>query len=139
MSDPLQALAFRLGVLVLVAAITLGAWGALLTWGAYRRRRAMRASAVPELSQGEPTILLFTGTLCSDCQTQKEIIDSLLSETANGWRLREVHAAREVGVARRFGVETVPATVVIDAGGRPRAVNYGLIDAGSLREQLAAG
>jgi len=125
MSDPLQALAFRLGVLVLVAAITLGAWGALLTWGAYRRRRAMRASAAPALSQGEPTILLFTGTLCSDCQTQKEIIDSLLSET--------------VGVARRFGVETVPATVVIDAGGRPRAVNYGLIDAGSLREQLAAG
>ena len=99
----------------------------------------MRASAVPELAQGEPTILLFTGTLCSECQTQKEIIEGLLSEAANGWRLREVHAAREVGVARRFGVETVPATVVIDAGGRPRAVNYGLIDAGSLREQLAAG
>src|SRR5438445_12720687 len=109
MSDPLQAFAFRLGVLVLVAAITLGAWGALLTWGAYRRRRAMRASAVPELSQGEPTILLFTGTLCSECQTQKEIIHSLLGETADGWRLREVDAARGVGVARGLGVEPVRA------------------------------
>jgi hypothetical protein len=138
MSGPLQALVFRLAALVLVAALVLAVWGVLLGWGAYRRRRALRTSPVPELSQGQPTILLFTGTLCSECHTQKEIIDSLLGETADGWRLREIHAAREVNVARRFGVESVPATVVIDAGGRPRAVNYGLVEAGALSRQLQA-
>ncbi len=139
MNDPFRALALRAVVLLLVAGLMVAAWGALRAWGAYRRRQALLTSPAPELTQGKPTILLFTGTLCSDCHTQKQIITMLLAEMADGWRLREVHAAREVGVARRFGVESVPATVVIDAGGRPRAVNYGLVEAGALSRQLRAG
>lgn len=128
----------RLAALVLVAALALATWLAIRAWGEYRRRRALRAAPVPELSQGKPTILLFTGTLCSDCLTQKQVIDRLLQEMANGWRVREIHAASDVVVARRFGVESVPATVVVDSGGRPRAVNYGLVEANVLGRQLRA-
>ncbi len=139
MNDPAQALALRAGALLLVAALVLATWGGLRAWGAYRRRQALRTSPVPELSQGKPTILLFTGILCSDCHTQKEIINTVLNEMVDGWRVQEIQAARDVRAARRFGVESVPATVVIDAGGRPRAVNYGLVEAGALSRQLRAG
>ncbi len=139
MSDPVGVLAFRVGALILVAALVVATWAALRAWAGYRRRRALRTAPVPELSQGTPTILLFTGTLCSDCHTQKEIITTLLKEMADGWRVQEIQAARDVRVARRFGVESVPATVVIDAGGRPRAVNYGLVEAHALGRQLRAG
>ena len=139
MSDPINALVIRLAIVVMVVAGLFAARGVILAVNARHRRQVLAAQPLADFAHGRRTVLLFSGTLCSDCVKQKEILEAVQREAPDGWHLREVHAARDLHLARRFGVESVPATVVMDGNGRPRAVNYGLVDASVLREQLAAG
>lgn len=117
------------------AAILLARWPAAV-WRARRLRRALEFGSAPKVTAGSPTVLLFSGTLCGHCERQKAILSEVQLTLRNGWRVREVHAASEAQLARQFGVESVPATVVLDGGGRARAVNYGLVTAAALRRQL---
>ncbi len=136
MTDPGLDLGLRLGIVAAAGgAVWLSARGSEV-WRSYRRRRALETGRTPELTRDVPALLLFSGTLCVDCARQKEILLGLREELGAGWRLHEVHAASEVQLARRFRVESVPATVVLDRAGRPVAVNYGLVDAGTLSKQL---
>lgn len=126
----------RLAILAALGTAMVGARWLIATGRARRQRRALRFGRAPEITAGSPTVLLFSGALCGDCERQKEILSELQVTHRNGWRVREVHAAAEVQLASRFGVESVPATVILDGGGRALAVNYGLIDAAALRRQL---
>ncbi len=135
MNGPVRDLVWRLAVVVLAAALLLAIRAVAAARGARMRERALQGDAVPGLGGSEPSVLLFTGSLCGDCVRQKEILLDLHRQ-AGGWQLREVLAAREADLARRFEVEMVPATAVLDATGRPVAVNYGLVAAGQLKRQL---
>ena len=139
MSDPIGALALRLAALAAVVALLVVVRVVILTVNARRRLRVLTSQPIAEFAVGRRTVLLFSGTLCSDCVKQREILEAVQREAPDGWSVHEVQAARELHLARQFGVESVPATVVMDARGRPRAVNYGLVEASVLREQLAAG
>jgi len=133
-SDPVVALGLRLVALAGAGGLLL-AGRAALGWRAERReRRALGVSAAEE-GGGRPAVLLFTGTLCADCGRQKDILAELRGHLG-GWELREVPAARDIRLARRFGVESVPATVVLDVAGRAVAVNYGLTDLALLTRQV---
>lgn len=135
MNGPIRDLAWRLAVVALAAVVLLVIRIVAVAHGTRLRQRALRRDAVPGFGGNEPTVLLFSGTLCGDCVRQKEILLDLRRQ-AGGWHLREVLAAREADLARRFEVEMVPATAILDATGRPVAVNYGLVAAGQLRSQL---
>ncbi len=136
MTDPAADFGARLGVVAAAGVAVLFVRRGAQVWQSIRRRRALGSSALPELTNGAPGVLLFTGTLCADCQRQKEILDVLRDDLGNGWRVREVQAARERPLAHRFRIASVPATVVLDAGGRPVAINYGLAPAETVRRQL---
>lgn len=137
MTDPMVEFALRLGIVAASGgAVSSFAWGSR-AWRKRRRQLALQSATTPELAQGEPTVLLFSGALCADCNQQKAILVDISKGLGDGWRLREVQAAAEVPLARRFGVESVPATVVLDSAGRPAAVNYGLVDSDTLIRQLA--
>lgn len=127
----------RLGVAAALGTGLVASRAGLLAWRDRRRRRAMSGPPLPDLAGGEPTVLLFTGALCSDCTRQKEILQDVRTRVG-GWRMREVRAARERPLAARFGVESVPATVLLTATGRPVAVNYGLAAAHVVQGQLVA-
>jgi thiol-disulfide isomerase/thioredoxin len=101
-----------------------------------RRRRALASDALPEWRTGRPLVLLFTGAVCSDCVRQKDVLERL-SADGNGVDVHEVNAAGEAQLTRRFGIRSVPSTVVLDGDGRPTAVNYGLVEASTLLSQLA--
>ncbi len=136
MTDPVIDLGLRLGIVAAAGgAVWLFARGSRL-WRERRRRLALQTGPTPEVTEGEPTVLLFTGALCADCTQQKDILLGLHQGLGDGWRLREMQAAAEVHLAHRFGIESVPATVVLDTAGRPVAINYGLVDAGTLSKQL---
>jgi thioredoxin 1 len=49
-----------------------------------------------------------------------------------------VDASAQPSVAQTFGVLTVPTTVVLDARGRPVAVNHGFTPADRLASQVRA-
>jgi len=128
-------LGLRLGVTaVLGAGVVAGRLG-LIAWRDQRRSRALAGRPLPDLAAGEPTVLLFTGTLCSDCIRQKRILVDL-RRRLGGWRMRELHAAKEGPLAARFGIQSVPATVLLGPEGRSVAVNYGLVQADVLVNQL---
>jgi F plasmid transfer operon protein len=141
MTEPAVDLLVRAGVVAASGALLLVGRAGLQAWQRARVRKALAGRALPELAAGMPTVLLFTGALCSDCLRQKEILQGLRSQL-EGWRVREVVAAGERSLAARFGVESVPATVLLDRAGSPTAVNYGLVDAsaflGQLHELVAA-
>jgi hypothetical protein len=50
--------------------------------------------------------------------------------------VEEIDAPSTPELTRRYSVLTVPTTVVLDAAGRARAVNYGFADTRRLLEQV---
>ena len=104
---------------------------------ARRRRGLVGAVREPELSQGERTLLFFTGEYCSTCKyRQKPAIESLAADVG-GLRVVEIDAARDEQLARRFKVLSLPTTVLLAPDGRVGAVNYGFAPGEQLRAQLA--
>lgn len=116
--------------LTLVAALSFGARRLAST----RRARVLATPSDPELATGRPTILYFHGDRCSDCVVQERELDALLSAHPE-IAIRADHAPSPLSA--RFGVLTVPTTVVLDGGGKAHAVNYGLARGDTLRRQLA--
>ena len=100
---------------------------------ARRRQRVLAAPPAPDLATGRPTILYFHGDRCSDCVVQERELDALLTARPE-IAIRADHAPS--ALSARFGVLTVPATVVLDGGGRARAANYGLARRETLERQL---
>jgi len=135
MAEPLVGVAIRVGVIGVVLAGVLLGRAVLHRWQAARRERVLQSEALPGMSNGEASVLLFTGTLCSDCMLQKDILYGLKA-SAGPFHLREVMAARDVALAGRFGVQSVPATVVLNREGKPVGVNYGLVSGDIIASQL---
>jgi thiol-disulfide isomerase/thioredoxin len=134
--DQVVAIALRLAIIALVLAGVFAGRLLLRRLQAGRRQRVLQGSAHPEMSQGERTVLLFSGTLCSDCIRQKDALTAL-NGSAGHFRVNEVMAAREPDLAGRFGVQSVPATVILDGDGKPVAVNYGFVTGEVIASQLA--
>lgn len=134
-------LELRLGLTAALGAGVIAGRLGLATWRDRRRSRAIAGRPLPELAAGEPTVLLFTGSLCSDCIRQKRILQDVRTRLG-GWRMHELYAAKEAPLAARFGIQSVPATVLLGPEGRSVAVNYGLVQAdvlvGQLRPLVAA-
>jgi thioredoxin-like negative regulator of GroEL len=129
-------LSLRIAVVIALALLLLLGRRLVIAWQYGRRGRGLRSALMPELTDGSPTVLLFTGTLCGDCVIQKEILLEMRASLGNGWRIREVQATQENGFARRFGIESVPSTVIVKPEGAAVAINYGLVPAETLTGQL---
>ena len=136
MRGELFGVALRLAVIALVLAGVFLARMLLRRWRALRVRRVLAGNSHPQISLGEPTVLLFSGTLCSDCIRQKDAL-AALDGSAGHCRVREVMAAREPALAGQFGVQSVPATVILSSDGKPVAVNYGFVAGDLIARQLA--
>ena len=125
----------RLAVLAALLAGLLALWAGVRLWAHYRRALRVDRIRVPALSQGTPTILYFTADYCTVCRyRQKPALDELKGELNGRLRLVELDAVQEPAMARRFGVLSLPTTVVLAPDGRVGAVNYGF----ATRDQLGA-
>lgn len=122
-----------LGLAVLYLAVGLS--------GRVRRNRRVNRIIDPALSEGRPTVLFFTADYCSVCHhRQRPALDHLLTQLDGSRDLRvvEVDAAADTSLAKRFGVLTLPSTVVLSPEGRVGAVNYGFAPSEQLRAQVAS-
>ena len=104
-----------------------------LFW-AKTRQAQRQAAASRGRATGRPYILYFSGEGCSICKTHQEPALRALG----GVPVEKVDAIAEPELARQFRVFTLPTTVVLDAAGRPRHVNYGYAPARKLEAQLAS-
>ena len=124
----------RLLALALVAAVLIVAWLGL----AWRSRQFRRRTAADLLSDGRPLVLAFSTPDCIPCKTiQKHALDELQRRYQDRVSVREVDALDQPALAGRFGILTVPSTVIVGAGGAILAINHGAVDWERLALQLA--
>jgi thioredoxin-like negative regulator of GroEL len=129
----------RLALLALLL-VGLGFLWVLVAVGArFRRWRRVDRMRTPELSRGKTTVLFFTGEHCSVCHhRQKPALDIVRSSHNGDLRIIELDAARERSLVRRFGVLSLPSTVVLAADGTVGAVNYGFAPSDQINAQVAS-
>lgn len=131
MRDPLLALA----ILVIGAAV-------LWLWLGSRQARAVRAGAADlvetyQAAEAGALVLAFTTPDCAPCRTvQRPALEALQERYPGRIVVGEVDALAEPRLAARFGILTVPSTVVIGPAGDVRAINNGIATAERLTAQM---
>jgi thioredoxin-like negative regulator of GroEL len=119
-------------ILVLaIAGVGIALQSAVARWR--RRRLGSTVLAAAKL----PRLIAFSTTGCSDCRTQRRILDGVVAEWTGAVEVSYVDAVSEPALARTFGVIVVPTTVVAAPDGRIVGVNGGLADARHLLRQLS--
>ena len=119
--------------LALVLVLTAAAVGAYYLFRQLHMRRMEPAPVT-----GRPTLLYFRSDSCAVCPTQGRFVDQLAAQWDGRVAVQRVDAERDPDTAARYRVMTLPTTVLVDADGRVRHVNYGLTDAQKLGRQLAS-
>lgn len=107
-----------------------------------RQRRLARAGASDLVAaygvgRGAALVLAFTTPDCVPCKTiQRPVLEDLERRFPGRLVVGEVDAAASRDLAGRFGILTVPSTVVICSDGRVRAINNGTATAERLAVQI---
>jgi thioredoxin-like negative regulator of GroEL len=149
----MPVMVMRLGVLILVVVLL---W--ILTWSGrrfveMRRRQALAAAPLDIMTAGGSNlaasspamdsdktrvrILAFQSEDCRQCHTlQAPALKRLLETCGDAVAVVEVDAPGAPELTQRYRVLTLPTTVVLDASGNARAVNYGFAPTQRLLEQV---
>ena len=127
----------RLLLLVLIGAAATLVWLGF-RWRAARLRRPNARDVLARFGvAGPPLVLAFTTPECVPCRTmQRPALHELQRRYPQRVEVRELDAAAVPDLAPRFGIMTVPSTVVIDPQGGVVAINYGLARWEKLAGQL---
>ncbi len=123
-----ERLPLVLGFLALLTALWLGA----RFFDRWQRRRLGRLVA----GRDRPTVLYFFTPDCHQCRrVQAPVLEALRRAVDGAVVVEAIDASRHPDLAARYGVLTVPTTVVV-VGGAVRAVNRGPVGLATLRRQL---
>jgi thioredoxin-like negative regulator of GroEL len=121
----------RLAILLAVA-LAGGAAFAL-----FRQDRLRRASRVAP-AIGRPALLYFRSDACVPCAAQGRYVEQVQAEYGDLIVIQKVDADKDQATAERYGVFTLPTTLIVDGSCRVTHANYGLTDATRLARQLLA-
>ena len=106
--------------------------GIFLAFRYFHLRRASRETE----AVGKPAILYFRSDACVPCSTQGRFLQQLQAEFGDEIVVEKVDADAEPATAERYGVFTLPTTLIVDPQGMVRHANYGLADTRKLAGQL---
>ncbi len=108
----------------------------------FQRRRMTRsfrqdstAGTNQQHLQGYARILYFRSDACTSCETQSRLLQQL--DDCIQQLIEKVDVDRDRERARTYNVLTLPTTLVVDAGGEVRHINYGVVSPRKLRHQVA--
>jgi thioredoxin 1 len=87
------------------------------------------------LESEEPVIVDFWAEWCGPCHMVSPILDQIAEERAGELRLVKVNVDEEEGLARRYGIVSIP-TIILFKGGEPAAATIGARPKRAIEEQL---
>jgi thiol-disulfide isomerase/thioredoxin len=133
----------RVALVIAVAVVLTLAIVLIRRWNARRIARLQQARpdwhVLGTAPDGRRTLIAFSTPSCAACHhAQAPAIDLVRAEVGEeALRVIRIDAASQPQAARAFGILTVPATVVVAAGGQHIvAVNQGFAPSARLVEQL---
>lgn len=129
----------RLLITGVIALALVGFW-VVLAWRASRFRRADATDLLsPSAGSARPLslILAFSTPECLSCQTiQKPALEELTRRFPARVEVRHINATASPDLVKRFGIFTVPSTVLVGKDGRLLAINQSLAGWEKLAGQL---
>lgn len=111
----------------------------LLLWFMLRNlhiKRANQALALIPSEPDQPSLLYFRSDNCAPCTTQELYLNNLEQEYTGVFNFRRIDTDYEPETAARYGVFTVPTTLIVDRRGNVRTINYGITGSSKLARQL---
>ena len=120
----------RTVITFLLIAISLGGY-AVFKWQHIRR-----LGRVDTAVTNAPTILYFHSDACAACPTQARFLEEVAQKGDGRLAIQPIDVQAEPEKASRHGVFTLPTTILIDAQGAVREINYGLTNTAKLQQQL---
>lgn len=89
-----------------------------------------------DLAPDRPTLLYFRSETCSPCMTQAHYLEILEKKFQDKFALQKIDTDLEPEKAAKYGVFTLPTTLVVDQRGEVKYINYGLTNTFRLSQQL---
>ncbi len=104
------------------------------------KRRHVRVLGDMEtaVSTTTPTILYFASASCAACPSQTRYLEQLLAEWQDDLVIEKINTEADPETAVKYGVFTLPTTILIDQRGDVREINYGLTHTHKLTQQVAS-
>lgn len=97
-------------------------------------RRRMKPAAWPD---GKPTLLYFSTPGCAPCWSlQAPAVAQVEGELGEALCVVRVDALLQPDEAARWGVLSVPTTIILDPRGEVRYLNHGYVTAEVLKRQI---
>ncbi len=118
--------------LLILLALTALSSGAYIGLKHLHMRRMERITAV----SNHPTLLYFRSDNCSPCMTQARYLEQVAQNWNGRLAIQKIDADAEPDTAQKYGVFTLPTTILIDTMGKVRQINYGLTNVQKLSQQL---
>lgn len=130
----------RILALGAVAALAAAIWLGSRVYRAVLRRSPAQDSALDGVGlprDGRPVVLGFSGEYCLPCKTQQRpALEHLREDFGASLHVLELDALEHADLAARYGVLTIPTTVVLDGRRIVIAINYGFTPAEKLAAQV---
>ena len=98
----------------------------------FQRQRATAANQANN-HETSPYILYFRSDSCSGCETQSQLLMQL--DDALQYAIQKVDVDQNPQLAETYGVLSLPTTLVMDADGNARYINYGVVNPRKLTHQ----
>jgi thioredoxin-like negative regulator of GroEL len=121
---------------LLLTLLLMGA--AVAAYELLRRVHQRRLNRLPAAEVDGPILLYFRSDSCAACPTQARYLEQLGQVWHGRFTLRKIDADVERETAVRYGILTLPTTILLDAQGIVQAINYGLTNTAKLAGQLEA-
>jgi thiol-disulfide isomerase/thioredoxin len=128
-----------IAVSVAVVVVAARAWSARRLIGLRAEGHDRLWSALGEIPDGRPSLVVFSTPSCTACRTaQHPAVETVAARFGAALRVVRVDLAERPIIGHAFNVLTAPTTVVLAGDGRVGSFNHGFAPADRLVAQVSA-